>query len=196
VRWGRSSTWRTCAAVASYVASSRRWRRRWWRRKRAVRRRGRHGAGGRWSDSGGVDELGDAREPTVTPGLGGPVPQQLLSHEQRGVWSRLAVVPARGNGCGMAVRRWRLSGRVKGGGLPFCRRALLVLGAGAATRVCVGDGLGVDPAGRPALSALAACLSHGDEEVEEATQPPTWRAKCRGFAPRGYASLPGSNTGG
>jgi hypothetical protein len=62
--------------------------RRWWRRHRAGRSR---------SDAGGVDKLGDAREPPVVPGRGGPVAQQLLSHEESGLWSWTTLALARGS---------------------------------------------------------------------------------------------------
>jgi len=63
-------------------------------RSSVPRRWRRQGAGRCRGNAGGVDELGDAREPTVVPGLGGLVPQQLLSHEQSSLRSWLAVTLA------------------------------------------------------------------------------------------------------
>ena len=120
----------------------------------------------------------------------GAVPQQLVRHEERSCRAGRRVAQRGGS----AVPR-----RVKGGGLLFAEVVLGVdvvvvrwmldagLGVGAALRSSVstraaalpGGGRSSGSAGRPAGKALGARASHGGVEVEDAPQPPTWRAKCR-----------------
>src|SRR5664279_261920 len=171
-----------------YCVASRRRRRRRRRRRSAVnagrRRRRRHGAGGRRSGSSGVDELGDACEPAIMSGLSGPIAQQLLRHEQSCLRSGLAVAPARGGGRGVAVGRLQLLRGTKGGGLLFSSR----VGRGdaaALTRVGVDDGLSVDPARCPAVSAFAASFSHGDATSRRRASTPYLARQMSEFCPRG-----------
>ena len=135
----------------------------------------------------GVDELGDAVDPVVEACLRWAVAQQLICHEKSRarVWSspalrRSAWVPGRVQGGSFLltiVVLWVLDAGLGVGGGPWS-------GVGARTTArAVGDRLGVDPARSPACEALSSSLGHGEGEVEDAPQPPTWRAKCRRIVP-------------
>ena len=132
--------------------------------------------------------------------------QQLLRHEERSCWARLRAAQ---RGSSTVPRR------VQRGGLLF---ADVVLGVVVVVCGMLDAGLGVDAALRSSASARAASRRSGGDachpasktfsartgrgrvEVEDAPQPPTWRAKCRRIAPgtrrisRGKESSKGLNT--
>jgi hypothetical protein len=139
------------------------------------------------SRHGGVDELGDAVDPVIEARLRWAVAQQLVRHEQSSTRVR--------SGSALRGSAW-VPGRVQGGSLLLDVVVLWVLDAGLGvgggpwsgvgartTARAVRDRLGVDPARGPAREALSSSLGHGEGEVEDAPQPPTWRAKCRRVVP-------------
>ena len=139
------------------------------------------------SRHGGVDELGDAVDPVIKARLRWAVAQQLVRHEQSSTRVR--------SGSALRGSAW-VPGRVQGGSLLLDVVVLWVLDAGLGvgggpwsgvgartTARAVRDRLGVDPARGPAREALSSSLGHGEGEVEDAPQPPTWRAKCRRVVP-------------
>ena len=145
-------------------------------------------------DASGADDLGEAVEPGFMSLRRGAVLQQLLRHEKRSCWAGRRAAQRGGS----TVPR-----RVKGGGLLFAEVVLGVdvvvvrwmldagLGVDAALRSSVstraaalpGGGRSSGGTGRPASKAFSARTGHGGVEVEDAPQPPTWRAKCRRIAP-------------
>ena len=148
----------------------------------------------RSGDASGADELGEAVEPGFLSLRRRTVLQQVLRHEKSGCWAgRRAAQRGRS-----AVLR-----RVQGRSLFLSAEVVLgvvvvvvlwVLDAGlrvdaalrnsasarAAARVASRSGGG---AGRPASETFGARAGHGGVEVEDAPQPPTWRAKCRRTVP-------------
>ena len=154
----------------------------------------------RSGDASGADELGEAVEPGFLSLRRGAVLQQLLRHEERSCWAGRRAAQRGGS----TVPR-----RVQGGSLLF---AEVVLGVVVVVVLRVLDvGLGVDvalrssasaraaaraasrrsggDAGRPASKTFSARAGHGGVEVEDAPQPPTWRAKCRRTVPGTSGSL-------
>ena len=141
----------------------------------------------RSGDASGSDELGEAVEPGFLSLRRGTVLQQLLRHEKRSCWAGRRAAQRGGS----AVPR-----RVQGGSFLF---AEVVLGVVVVVVLWMLDaGLGVDVAlrssasaraavrvtgrsgggaGRPASETFSARAGHGCVEVEDAPQPPTWRAK-------------------
>ena len=140
----------------------------------------------RWCRSGdasGADELGEAVEPGFVSLRRGAVLQQLLRHEKRSCWAGRRAAQRGGS----AVPR-----RMQRRSLLF---AEVVLGVVVVVVLWKLDaGLGVDVAlwrrgsaraarrsgggaGRPASETFSARAGHGYVEVEDARQPPTWRAK-------------------
>ena len=148
----------------------------------------------RSGDASGADELAEAVEPGLLSLRRGAVLHQLLRHEERSCWARRGAAQRGGS----TVLR-----RVQGGGL-FLAEVLLGVAVVVVLRV-LDVGLGVDAALRSSASARAAARAasrrsggdacppmsetfsartgHGGAEVEDAPQPPTWRAKCRGTVP-------------
>ena len=157
-------------------------------------------------DASGADEIGEAVEPGFLGRRRGTVLQQLLRHEKRSCWAGRRAAQRGGSS---------VPPRVQGGSLFFAEVVLgvvvvvvlRVLDAGlgvdvalrsstsarAATRVASGSGGG---AGRPASETFGARdAGHGCVEVEDAPQPPTWRAKCRRTVPGTGCVSQGSSKG-
>ena len=154
--------------------------------QRARRRRGR--------SASGVDELFEAVDPGFLVRLHRAVPKQLLRPEQRSRWTWRR--PAERRGCPVPGRAERGSfftvavavtalifgvlnaglGNPSAGPWSFA-------GAGTTVRDAGRGGLGAGSASR-ATSETFCTPGHGDGEVEDVPQPPTWRAKCRRLVPR------------
>ena len=150
----------------------------------------------RSGDASGDDELGEAVEPGLLSLQRGAVLQQLLRHEERSRWAGRRAAQRGGS----AVLR-----RVQGGSFLFVE---VVLGVVVIVVLWKLDaGLGVDMAlrdsasaraarrsgggtGRPASETFGARAGHGCVEVEDAPQPPTWRAKMSGNCPKNWVFLP------
>ena len=157
-------------------------------------------SGGASRDSGSADELGEAIEPSLLCLRRGAVLQQLLRHEKRSCRAGRRTAQRRGSAVPRRMQRRGLLLAVValGVGVIVVFRGMLDAGLGvdvvlrssaswssasARAATWAASGRSGGDACHPASVTFGARAGHDGVEVEDAPQPPTWRAKCRRIGP-------------
>jgi hypothetical protein len=134
-----------------------------------------------WVFVGDGNKLGDSSTPPLTPVRSGLIAQQLLRHGESLRRSQLTPrTSARSCGGCEGERRLCMPGQDVGELEIFL---LFLLGR---YLLATDDGLGISSNSVAASKTLEPCIGvgHGEADLENTPQPPTWRAKCRSISCR------------